>query len=104
MLDEVDVLPIIHACPLQMLVIDLKTEWVDEVQTRTDRQACSSDVSCVVGNQRGAENNVQAFKLEPIMACLNGLSSCRTLGEEISRAIMESSFKFGRSINLLRVS
>ena len=60
MLDEVDVLPVIHACPLQMFVIDLKTEWVDEVQARTDRQACSSDVSGVVGNQRGAEHDVQA--------------------------------------------
>ena len=62
MLDEVDVLPVIHTCPLQMFVIDLKTEWVDEVQTRTDRQECSSGISCVVGNQRGAENHVQAFK------------------------------------------
>jgi hypothetical protein len=46
-----------------MFVIDLKTEWVDEVQTRTDRQACSSHVSCVVGNQQGCRepySSVQA--------------------------------------------
>ena len=58
MLDKVDVLPVIHACPLQMFVIDLKTKWVDEVQSRTDRQACSADVSGVVWNQRGAEHDV----------------------------------------------
>ena len=68
MLDEVDVLPVIHACPLQMFVINLKTEWVDEVQTRTDRQECSSGISCVVGNQRGAENHVQAFKRSNVQA------------------------------------
>ncbi len=59
MLDEVDVLPVVHSRPLQMLVIDLKAEWVDQVQPRADRKAGAPDVSRVVGNQRGAEDDVQ---------------------------------------------
>ena len=86
MLDEVDVLPVIHACPLQMFVIDLKTEWVDEVQTRTDRQECSSGISCVVGNQRGAENHVQAFKRSSVQAAAhNGMLQWTVLVFHIRR-------------------
>ncbi|MFB0986152.1 MAG: hypothetical protein QMB94_07610, partial [Phycisphaerales bacterium] len=42
MLDEVDVLPVIHTCPLQMFVIDLKTEWVDEVQRTMFKRSSGS--------------------------------------------------------------
>ena len=59
-LDEIDVLPVVHPGPFEVFVVDLKAQRMDEVQSCPDGKACPSDVSRVVGNQRGAQHDVEA--------------------------------------------
>src|SRR5438093_3423281 len=59
-----DMLPVIHSGALELAVVELETQWFDQVQRRLRRRAKPRHVACVRRNFRFNQNDVHDSKLQ----------------------------------------